>query len=147
MSETVVITTIDGERLTLGVGRLSHLIPDNIVPTYGVHGPDGLSFELATNPYRPLLELREFTPIDYYDGAASGDPDWSGFLIDTPRRSTGVSVQAKGWWHHTMDHSHPLMYVHSTLGDWKDVREFVLTYPNDWSTCAGVVQRPGLPLR
>lgn len=116
------IQPVDGQWQTLGRGTLIHSAPRGIAPSWNVRGPDALSFDLDVDPVRSSIELREFTPVEYHpDG---DDPIWSGFVYDSPRSRTGLSVSCRGWQYAGDHDAHASMYVHGALSELKDTRGY-----------------------
>lgn len=142
MSEIIRIEPLDGTWQTLGRGTLLRAEPKGIAPTWSVRGPDTLGFDLSVDAIRSTIELREFTPVEYFNGG--DEPLWSGFIFDAPRRSaggdTGVSVSCQGWQHHLEDDSHASVYVHRALSDWADTRG----YPSDPTQLVRFVSPPSV---
>jgi hypothetical protein len=117
---TIRAQPLDGVWETLGNGLFAGIRPSNIRPSWGINGPETMSFDLNIDPKVPSLALAEFTPIEYEgDGL---DPAWAGYVTDAPASTSGLSVTCAGWHHALEFQRRPLMYVHTDLSAFQDVR-------------------------
>jgi hypothetical protein len=143
MPERIRVQVADGVWETLGVDRHQGIYPEGIAPTWDAGGPAGMAFNLKRSPDEVLVDLEEFTPIEYLpDGERV---TWSGFTIETPGSPDDqtVAVNALGWQFHAEDDPVKALYVHEDLSVWQDIRQRLEADLTRVGTAAGVAQADG----
>ncbi len=117
---TVRVETLDGGWETLGADRLRGIVPEGIVCTSNRWGPDSCSFTLGRDPAAAGADLSTWTPVEI---EVAGVVVWDGRIKATPTADS-VNVQGQGWQYHLDDDVYDRVYVHTRLGDYRDVRTF-----------------------
>lgn len=119
---TVRLQALDGAWETCGADRARGVWPENVELTADRWGPKSASFDLRRDPKSVWPDLGAFTPVEVdVDGVLR----WSGRVAQTPVRDdldSVISVQCEGWQAHLDDDLYEKRYVHTRLGDWKDMR-------------------------
>ncbi len=121
MDLTVRLQALDGVWETCGAGRYGGIVPENFTASAD-RGPGTCSFDLKRDPGAIHPDLGAYTPAEV---EVNGTLVWSGRVRETPTREgaeRSISVQGQGWQFHLDDDVFQQSYVHTRLGDWKDMR-------------------------
>lgn len=121
---TVRVQALDGSWETVGVDRLTGVVPENVSITNDDAGPASVSFDLHRAGRSPWPDISAFTPVDL---EAGGVRVWAGRVKETPLRDGAdrvMNVQCEGLQYHLDDDSLVPWYVHTRLGDYRDARSF-----------------------
>lgn len=121
---TVRVQVLDGTWEVFGADRGRGIVPENVACSANEWGSDTASFDLRRDPAVMWPDLQAFSPVEVEVG---GELVWSGRLRETPARDGDdpvINVQCEGWPYHLDDDSFAAFYVHSRVGDWRDMRTF-----------------------
>lgn len=138
MPERIRVQAIDGTWETLGVDRYQGAVPAGIAATWNQKGPDTLTFTLPRRRGVRHPDLDPFTPIEYMPDGRDA-PSWTGYTLEAPGGSEGISVQARGLQYHADDDAFRALWVHDDLGAWVDIRQRLEADLSRVGTAAGIV--------
>lgn len=143
---TVRLQALDGAWETCGADRARGVWPENVELSADRWGPKSASFELRRDPKSVWPDLGAFTPVEVdVDGVLR----WSGRVAQTPVRDdldSVISVQCEGWQAHLDDDLYEQAYVHTRLGDWRDVRGHLGTDLAEYKASGQVANEHGITL-
>jgi hypothetical protein len=122
---TIRLQALDGRWETVGLDRYRGVVAEHFSGTANRWGSDTCSFELRRDPGAVHPDLSSFTPCEV---EIAGLLSWSGRVKETPTQDGAdgkITVAGLGWQYHLDDDVCDRFYVHTKLGDYKDMRSIL----------------------
>lgn len=119
---TVLLKPPGGTWEAVAGGEARGVVPEGLTCSANEGGPDSMSFAVRRDP---SIEWPDLAAFNQCEVQIDGSPVWGGRVWEAPQMAGAediIQVQGRGWQYHMDDDPVDVYFVHTDLGEWRDMK-------------------------